>query len=144
MRILHANIYSVKDKNQMEGPRTKPFVGTLDEDGFSISPRMPHSPHATLRIKGRFLDNGKYTKLELKFLWNINDILFNGMFLGCFAALSFFCIRHALHSGHFHPFDLLPPLTLLLAYFIAMLMFNMSVKNRKSELAELFDDQYIS
>ena len=55
MRILHANIYSVQDKNQMEGPRTKRFVGTLDEDGFfHIPPYAPFAPCYTMHKRGVF------------------------------------------------------------------------------------------
>lgn len=142
LRILRASIGPCKEKDQTSRMKIKPYIGKLDDEKFSISPRSSSSYRASLLIKGRFIKNGQLASLALVFTWNTLDYIFNGIILGCFAAMSFFCLRHVIHQGFFHTFDLFPPLALVAAYFIIMLMFNMSVRHRKQEFIDLFAGSY--
>ncbi|MEX1308014.1 MAG: hypothetical protein AB1Z19_05770 [Eubacteriales bacterium] len=142
LRILNASISEPKKRNQPYEPLTKPYIGRLEDDSFCISPRTSYSHHASLLIKGRLNETETETNIELRFRWTALDYLLNGTIIGCFTAMSYFCLRHSLHHGFIQTLNILPFFTLLFAYFIIMLMFDLSVRHREEEFIDLFINQY--
>ncbi len=143
LSILSANIRTEESEPKANHAFPKTYIGQLSEEGFAISPYSPFSQRGiSLLIKGRFIETSRLVSIEMRFLWNTIDYVINGTVLGCFAAMSFFCLRHVFFRRHFNAIDLLPVLAFVFAYLIIMTMFNMSVEYRKRELIDLFANQF--
>ncbi len=142
VNILSAYIDDKVPESSSPRPRTKPYVGQLSDEGFVVSPRSPFSSRASLRLEGRFSPGSRNVIIRLRIFWTAVDYLLNGAVLFCFGAMSFFCLRHALHRHDFQIYDLIPVGAFLLAYLLIMMMFNMSADYRKREIADLFSNQF--
>ena len=143
VRILKMNVCSKDETRKDLLHPCKYYVGTVSDNGFSITPRSSFAQRSSIHITGRFINTEPFPSIELKFTWNLVDYLINAVILGVFFTMAYFCLRHAISMGLSHIIDIFAPLMLVLAYLIIMLMFSMSIKHRKQEFIDLISDQYL-